>query len=134
MGLAAVAENRRQWDAAREQYQKVLDDAATPKPLKDLAAASISRLEMIRKPPLLAPPATAPTTSIFGATQPATQPSTTQVVPTQPSTKPDISQPLPRTSPPDTTPAPTPPATDSKTPAAPQPATPTPPQPPQNPG
>ena len=79
LGLAAVAENRRQFDAAREQYQKVLDDTATPKPLKDLAAAAITRLELIRKPPLIAPPATAP-----GATQPGTQPATQSS--TQPAT------------------------------------------------
>ena len=77
LGLAAVAENRRQWDQAKDQYQKVLDDPATPKPMKDLAAASISRLETLRKPPLIAPPATAPI--LPGATQPttATAPTTT---------------------------------------------------------
>lgn len=83
LGLAAVAENRRQFDVAREHYQKVLDDTATPTPLKDLAAAAISRLEVIRKPPLIAPPATAPVfPEGLGATQPgtqaATQPATTQ--------------------------------------------------------
>jgi hypothetical protein len=84
LGLAAVAENRRQWDAAKEQYQKVLDDPNTPKPLKDLAAAALTRLEILRKPPLLAAPATAP--SLPGATQPSTTASTT--APTQPATAP----------------------------------------------
>ena len=100
LGLAAVAENRRQFDAAREQYQKVLDDGATPKPLKDMAAASISRLEVLRKPPLLAPPASAPSFPPLGATQPGTQPATapgTQPAATQ-STGP-ASAPAPATAP-----------------------------------
>lgn len=70
LGLAAVAENRRQWDAAREQYQKVVDDPQAPQPLKDLAAGSITRLETLRKPPLIAQPATLPT--IEAAMQPST--------------------------------------------------------------
>jgi hypothetical protein len=78
LGLAAVAENRRQWDAAKEQYQKVLDDPATQKPLKDLAASALTRLEMLRKPPLLAAPASAPSTATSTQpTQPATAPATT---------------------------------------------------------
>jgi tetratricopeptide (TPR) repeat protein len=85
LGLAAVWENRRQFDKAKEQYQKVLDDTATPKPLKDLAASAISRLEIIRKPALLAQPAQEPVVS--GAMIPATTaPSTTQS--TQPATTP----------------------------------------------
>lgn len=70
LGLAAVAENRRQWDAAREHYQKVVDDRQTPQPLRDLAAGAITRLETLRKPPLIAPPATL--LSLEGATQPST--------------------------------------------------------------
>ena len=58
---------------SKEQYQKVLDDPGTQKPLKDLAATSITRLETLRKPPLIAAPASAPSTST--STQP-TQPST----------------------------------------------------------
>jgi hypothetical protein len=115
LGLAAVAENRAQWDQAREQYQKVLDDGATPKPLKDLAAASISRLEMLRKPPLLA---TQPAT-----TQGATQTATTQGAATQPAT--GATQPATST-------APEP--VDAKPQAAPEATTPENPQPPSDPG
>jgi tetratricopeptide (TPR) repeat protein len=113
LGLAAVAENQAKWDAAREQYQKVLDDPSTPKPLKDLAAASITRLETIRKPPLIAP-ATTPSTS--------TQPTSTQSAPapTQPTTS--------------IAPAPTPPPTSTQPQPTPQPTTPLPPQNPPTPG
>lgn len=82
LGLAAVAENRRQWDAAREHYQKVVDDGNTPQPLKDLAAASITRLETLRKPPLIAPPATLP--SLESATMPATTRTSTAPAPSPP--------------------------------------------------
>jgi hypothetical protein len=96
LGLAAVAENRRQWDAAKDQYQKVLDDPATPKPLKDLAANSISRLEMLRKPPLIAAPASAPSTA--AASQPSTTPSTTAPTPT--TSQPSSTQAIPPATPP----------------------------------
>jgi hypothetical protein len=69
MGLAAVYENQKKWEPAREQYQKVVDDAATAKPLKDLAASALSRLQLIQKAPLMAAPATVP-----AATQSATAP------------------------------------------------------------
>jgi hypothetical protein len=84
LGLAAVAENRRQWDTARDHYQKILDDPNTPKPLKDLAATALTRLEVLRKPPLLAAPASAPSLPV--ASQPSTNASTTAL--TRPSTAP----------------------------------------------
>lgn len=78
LGLAAVAENRHQWDKAREHYQKVVDDAGAPKPLKGLAAQALSRLQEIQKPVLLAPPATGPASqpATQATTQPGTAPST----------------------------------------------------------
>jgi hypothetical protein len=124
LGLAAIAENRRQFDAAKDQYQKVLDDAATPKPLKDLAAANISRLETLRKPPLLAPPATSPATSPFGATQPAT----TQSGIPHPSSTQSASQPTPPTA--STAPATTPTPSNTPPPSTPQPTAPQKSQPP----
>jgi hypothetical protein len=57
-GLAAVAENRGEWDKAREHYQKVVDDGAVPQPFKDQAAARVKALEKISKPVLLGGPAT----------------------------------------------------------------------------
>src|SRR5688500_9160541 len=58
--LAAVAENRRQWDQARQHYQNVVDDSAVPKPLRDVAVEALNRLQMIQKPPLIVPPSTNP--------------------------------------------------------------------------
>ena len=123
LGLAAVAESRAKWDEAREQYQKVLDDTATPKPLKDLAAASISRLETIRKPPLIAPPATLPTTtqgatSRPDATQPATAPST--AAPAVEATRPATSAAPADASPPTGAPPANPAAPTPTNPSAPQ--------------
>lgn len=86
LGLAAVAENRKQWDQAREQYQKIVDDPAVEKPLKDLAAGALSRLELIQRAPLIGAPAT--TQSTQPATTQATQPATTTSAPTPPDAKP----------------------------------------------
>ena len=80
LGLAAVSENRKQWDQAKEQYQKIVDDAAAPKPLKDLAARSLSNLEIIRKDPLIGQPASMPATTQSATT--STAPATTSTAPT----------------------------------------------------
>ncbi|HZN69780.1 MAG TPA: hypothetical protein VFB66_31180 [Tepidisphaeraceae bacterium] len=74
LSLAAVAENRRQWDKAREHYQKVIDDTQAPKPLKDLAVERLQKLDDIKNPPLIGKPATVPTTATAPAT--STAPST----------------------------------------------------------
>jgi hypothetical protein len=73
-----VHENRREWDKAKEQYQYIVDDTAAPKPLKDLAAQSITRLETLRKAPLIAPPATGPVGLDALMPRATTGPSTTQ--------------------------------------------------------
>ena len=135
LSLAAVAENRRQWDQARQQYQNVVDDSAAPKPLRDVAVEALNRLQTIQKPPLIAPPSTNPfgelglggvespattrgtttqaTTGPTTATQPgATQPGATQPGATQPGTTQSTTLPAPAA------PAPTP--ADAKPEAAPQ--------------
>jgi hypothetical protein len=75
LGLAAVYENQKKWDGARDQYQKVVDDPATAKPLKDRAAAALSRLQLIQKAPLIAAPATSPA-GTGGTTMPTSAPGT----------------------------------------------------------
>jgi hypothetical protein len=87
LGLAAVAENRRQWDQAKDQYQKIVDDPAAPKPLKDLAGGSLSRLEIIRRAPLIGQPASQPALSTQSATT-STAPATTSTAPAATSTAP----------------------------------------------
>jgi tetratricopeptide (TPR) repeat protein len=82
LSLAAVAENRGQWDKAREHYQKVIDDTQAPKPLKDLAVQRLQALEEIKNPPLIGRPAT-------DEAEPGTRPATsTTPVTTPPSPAP----------------------------------------------
>ena len=52
LGLAAVYENRREWDKARAEYQKVVNDTSVPKPFKDLAVDRLNNLEQVQHPPL----------------------------------------------------------------------------------
>jgi hypothetical protein len=78
-GLAAVRENQGEWDKAKEQYQKLVNDLNTPQPLKDQAVERLNKLDERRRPVLMGapaaeePPATGPATS----TAPSTSPSTT---------------------------------------------------------
>jgi hypothetical protein len=76
-GLAAVYENQREWDKAKEQYQRIVNDAATPQPFKDQAVDRLNALDDLRRPPLLAAPATAPTSNPTTTTSPSTAPATT---------------------------------------------------------
>jgi len=71
--LAAVAENRGEWDAARKQYDAVLADAAAPKGIKDLATAKLKVLDQLRQPMYLSP-ATAPSFVPFLPPSPTTLP------------------------------------------------------------
>ena len=88
-GLAAVHENRGEWDKAKEQYQKLVNDIDTPGPFKDQAVARLNAMETLRKPVLFGPPATAPSpaTATSPSTGPSTSPSTTQAT-TGPASKP----------------------------------------------
>lgn len=75
MGLAAIAENRSDWAAARQRYQAVLDRKAdVPDSLARLAAQRMNMLAMLQKPIYLGdyPPktTTAPTTSPAVAMEP----------------------------------------------------------------
>lgn len=79
-GLAAIAENRGQWDEARKQYDAIAADASLPKVYKTQAQARIGMLRRLEKgvylaqaapaasQPEVAPAATTP------ASAPATQP------------------------------------------------------------
>jgi hypothetical protein len=66
-GLAAAAENSRDWDSARKQYQAVNDDANAPDLLKKLAQAMMGQLDQLQQTPVIGPPMPA-----AAATQPAT--------------------------------------------------------------
>lgn len=61
-GLAAIAENRGEWDAAKRQYDAVLADAKTPQVLKDYAEKRLQTLPELQQPIFMAEakPAEAP--------------------------------------------------------------------------
>lgn len=68
-GLAAVAEDKRDFDAAAKRYEEIKNDAKTLPAYKTLAEIRLAALEDIRKPMYLAPAAVA-------ATAPSTAPAT----------------------------------------------------------
>jgi hypothetical protein len=51
--LAAIAENRRNWPAAREQYKGIIEATTTPPAEKAMAEARIAKLDELSKPLLL---------------------------------------------------------------------------------
>ncbi len=85
-GLGAVAENRREWDKARAQYEAVKNDPAMPKVSTDYAALRLRVLDKISAPfvegrPMTSPsdfglPRTLPTTNVSPTTGPPTAPTT----------------------------------------------------------
>ena len=86
LGLAAVYENRREWDKARAEYQRLVNDAGVPGPFKNLAQERLNNLELVQRPPLFGAPATAPATSTAPTT--AASPTTTATAPTTTATAP----------------------------------------------
>jgi tetratricopeptide (TPR) repeat protein len=72
-GLAAVAENQSQWDAARQQYQAIISSNAA-QPYKDYAKQRMDLLDQLQRPAAVD----------FSAT---TQPTTATVGPIAPTTK-----------------------------------------------
>ena len=83
LGLAAIAEQRKQWDEAKKQYEAVKNDSRTSPAFKAEAEADLENLAKIQSPVLLGKAATLPTTApafpeLGGTTQPAsTQPTAT---------------------------------------------------------
>jgi hypothetical protein len=86
-GVAAIAEDRAQWDKAKDYYQQIISDPSTPSLFKDMARERQDNLTTLQKPILAAGPASAPSPFLgpdlmsLLATQPSittTQPSTTQ--------------------------------------------------------
>jgi tetratricopeptide (TPR) repeat protein len=54
LGLAAIAENRGDWDTANHYYQQVSDDPATDPTFKEYAQARAKTLDSLKHPVLLA--------------------------------------------------------------------------------
>lgn len=84
-GLAAIAENHKDWTKARTYYDTIANDPDTPAALKTQASVRLTLLTRLQNPVLLAKPSTQP------ATQAAIQPSTQMT--TQPATQPATDQP-----------------------------------------
>ena len=74
-GLAAIAEQRGQWEEARKAYETVRDDAGMPQPFRDEATLRLDDLKQIQKPVLIGRPATEPASDLPDVeTRPATEP------------------------------------------------------------
>lgn len=96
MGLAAIAENRREWDTARQWYRKVQDQAGDLYPAhRNQAQMRTSQLDSLSKRLVFAPEAAAPPT-ISPSPPPTGLPDTTgppgsPVPPADESTRDDVS-------------------------------------------
>jgi hypothetical protein len=89
-GLAAIAENQGNWDAARQQYEAIKSSTADADPHHQLADQRLTILPKLREPVILAKPATEPvvppTTGraippFIAAPTPATTRATTRATP-----------------------------------------------------
>jgi hypothetical protein len=70
VGLAAIAENRHNWDEASKRYNEILSRSDAPDMFKSLAQMRLELLDRMRQPTLVGPyPATATTTA--ATTEPA---------------------------------------------------------------
>ena len=92
-GLAAIAEDRNDWPAARTQYDAIENDPKTPASLKNLAKQRLTVLPEIEKPLVLGEPKQPPTAAPLGpafnppfpiTSGPSTQPAGTQSAALQP--------------------------------------------------
>jgi hypothetical protein len=74
-GLAAIAENQGNWDAARKEYTAVSQMKNIPQTFRDQADTRMDDLEKLQEPVKLGHPATAPATqAATSATKPSTRP------------------------------------------------------------
>jgi len=88
LSLAAIEENRGNWDKAVEYYNKVISDESLARAFKDVARARLAATAQIRTPVYL---------GSYSATQPTTAESAmspmSPMSPLAPSTEPSSSQP-----------------------------------------
>lgn len=81
LGLAAIAEQRKQWDEAKKHYEAVKNDSRVSRAFKAEAEADLANLAKIQGPVLIGKAATLPAFPDLGAT---TQPASTPSAGTQP--------------------------------------------------
>jgi hypothetical protein len=70
LALANIAEPRRQWDAARTQYQQIISDPNAAAAMKEHAAMRMDDLKRLQSQPLLGQPATRPAPEKLGPAGP----------------------------------------------------------------
>jgi hypothetical protein len=90
-GLAAIAENRGDWDTARQQYEAVTKLKEASQAFRDQASTRLNELDKLKAPVLLAP-ATEPTTQASTPTTQASESAPTTRV-TAPASKPATTRP-----------------------------------------
>jgi hypothetical protein len=73
-GLAAIAENQGNWDAAQQQYQAITSQAGEFPAYKTMAQERLDILPKLRQPVLMAQASTEPTTQAGAASAPALPP------------------------------------------------------------
>ncbi len=90
LGLGAIAENNRDWEAARKQYQAVLDDKNVPLAFSEVATARLAIMKTIQDPVYIGTPKTMKVLEALTTkpTTQATQPTTQAVATTKPTTIP----------------------------------------------
>lgn len=101
VGLAYVAEDRGEWDAAKRNYETVINDSATPTSIKDYAKQREEQLADMSRKRFSAALATEPALSttgptLFGPAAPETEPSS--VLPTTRPAGPTAAPQIPATS------------------------------------
>jgi hypothetical protein len=86
-GLAAIAEDRaaltggadpKQWDAARDQYQSIVEDQTVPPPYREYAYSRLQLLEQIQRRTIVNLLAPGTAAAPAGPAQPVTRPATTR--------------------------------------------------------
>jgi hypothetical protein len=100
-GLAAIAENQGNWDAAKQQYEQVKSATDERDPYRILAEQRLNVLPKLREPVIMAKPATEPVAATMPAippliaapaksstTQSTTRPAPTTLAATVPTTQP----------------------------------------------
>ncbi len=93
LGLGAIAENKRDWNEARKQYQAVIDEKTVPTAFSESANARLAIMKTIEAPVFIGTPKTMTALEAMtaAATTQSTQPTTQAIATTMPTTLPATS-------------------------------------------
>ena len=81
LGLAAIAENRSNWDEASKRYEEVSNRSDAPDMVRSTAQIRLNLLDRLRQPVLVGPYPSPAATTLTAMISAATQPSTTRPAP-----------------------------------------------------